>query len=77
MQVLYSPEAEDAGAALCALALHGDLGRRRLRLLRDVGALLSPDEVLVVILEGDGRVVLAEVELKRRRENFLHVFESI
>ena len=72
---LYSPEAKNAGAALGALALHGDLGRRRLG-LRDVGALLSLDEVLVVILEDDGRVVLVEVELKRRRGNFLHIFES-
>ena len=66
MQVLYSPEAKRAGAALGALPLHGDLGRRRLGLLPDVGALPSLDEVLVVILEGDGRVVLVEVELKQR-----------
>ena len=63
---MYSPEAKRAGAALGALALHGDLGRRRLG-LPDVDALSSLDEVLVVILEGDGRVVLVEVELKQRR----------
>ena len=61
---LYSPEAKDAGAALGALALHGDFGRRRLG-LRDIGVLLPLDEALVVILEGDGRMVLVEVELKR------------
>ena len=72
MQVLHSPEAKRAGAALGALALHGDLGRRRLG-LPDIGALPSLDEVLVVILEGDGRVVLVEVELKEGNFLLQHV----